>query len=303
MTTLTIRHLATATALAAAALTMAPAAHAGTAAKSKYPVVLVHGFIGFDSILGIDYFYQIIGALEKEGAKVYVASVNPSNTTEFRGEELNKQLDQWKAKDKVAKFNLIGHSQGGPTVRYSAATRSDVVSVSTMSGTHYGSLVADRILAGTTADGGFDKAATSGLKLIGWLSGNKSYKEADLKVSLAALTHAGADAFNAKFPAGQKLEKDNGQYFYSYAGNVVKTNAWDISDSLLTYAGSDYYAGAANDGLVSPAEATWGKPVNMALPWNHLDEINQVLGTIGKGAPEPTTYYVSMVNRLKLKGL
>src|SRR5690606_22995893 len=119
---------------------------------------------------------------------VYIASVNPSQTTEFRGEELNKQLDAWKAAspwyNKIKKFNLIGHSHGGPTVRYSAATRDDIASVSTMSGTHYGSKVADEILAGTTPDGGFDKAATAGLQLIGWLTGNANYKSADLKTAL-----------------------------------------------------------------------------------------------------------------------
>ncbi len=301
MTTLTTRIAATA-ALAAAALTIAPAAHAGTTAKTKYPVVLVHGFIGFDSIIGIDYFYQIRSALEKEGAKVYIASVNPSNTTEFRGEELNKQLDQWKAKDKVAKFNLIGHSHGGPTVRYSAGTRDDIVSVSTMSGTHYGSMVADKILANLTPDGGFDKGATAGLQLIAWLTGNKTSSSADLKIALNALSHTGAAAFNAKFPNGKSLEKDNGQYFYSYAGNMVETHKGDISDPLLTYTGK-YYDGAANDGLVSPDEAKWGKQVRMNLPWNHLDEINHLFAAIGTNAPDPKTYYVSMVNRLKLKGL
>ena len=300
-----IRRVATAVAVAAAAVAITPVAHAGTAAKTKYPIVLVHGFIGFDSILGVvNYFYQIPGALEKEGAKVYIASVNPSQTTEFRGEELNKQLDQWKAKDGVVKFNLIGHSHGGPTVRYSAATRSDIASVSSMSGTHYGSKVADKILANMTPDGGFDKAATGGLKLIGWLTGNKTSSDADLKTALNALSSTGAAAFNARFPNGQNVEKAaNGQFFYSYAGNKVKTsNGGDISDSLLAIT-AEYYEGAANDGLVSPAEAKWGKQINMALPWNHLDEINQVLGSIGTWAPDPKSYYVSMVNRLKWKGL
>ncbi len=301
MSALTLRRVATAVAVAAAAIAVTPAAHAGVQAKTRYPLVLVHGFIGFDSILGVvNYFYQIPGALEKEGAKVYIASVNPSQTTEFRGEELNKQLDQWKAKDNVAKFNLIGHSHGGPTVRYSAATRNDIASVSTMSGTHHGSLVADKILAGTTPDGSFDKLATGGLQLIGWLTGNKTYESADLKTALTALSAQGAAAFNARFPAGRNAERANGQYFYSYAGNLVKTNGWDVSDALLSVTG-EYYAGVANDGLVSPAEATWGKPIKMDLAWNHLDEVNQVLGTLGKGAPDPKAYYVSMANRLKWK--
>lgn len=303
MNTLTLGHRLVGAALAALAMAAAPAAHAGTSAKTKYPVVLVHGFIGFDSILGVvNYFYGIPSALRKEGATVYIAQVNPSQTTEFRGEELNRQLDAWKAKDGVTKFNLIGHSHGGPTARYAAATRDDIASVSSMSGTHYGSKVADTILANTTPEGGFDQIATGGLKLIGWLTGSSSYRDADLKTALFALSSADAARFNAQYPAGRNQEVDNGQYFYSYAGNVVKTNGWDISDALLAYTGK-YYGTQANDGLVSPEEATWGQPVDLALPWNHLDEINQVLGTIGKGAPDPKAYYVSMVARLKAKNL
>ena len=305
MNALKIRHIAAA-AVAAIAVAAAPA-QAGTSAKTKYPVVLVHGFIGFDNILGVvNYFYQIPGALRDEGATVYIASVNPSQTTEFRGEELNKQLDAWKAASpwyaKITKFNLIGHSHGGPTVRYAAGTRNDIVSVSSISGTHHGSKVADEILANTTPDGGFDKLATGGLQLIGWLTGNGTYKNADLKIALKALTHEDSERFNNEFPAGRTAEFENGQYFHSYAGNVVKTNGWDISDLLLAYTGK-YYGTEANDGLVSPAEATWGKPIDLALPWNHLDEINQVLGTIGKGAPDPKAYYVNIANRLKGKGL
>jgi triacylglycerol lipase len=305
MKALKIRHIAAA-AVAAVAVAAVPA-HAGTAAKTKHPVVLVHGFIGFDNILGVvNYFYQIPGALRDEGATVYIASVNPSQTTEFRGEELNKQLDAWKAAspwyNKIQKFNLIGHSHGGPTVRYSAATRSDIASVSTMSGTHYGSKVADEILKGTTPDGGFDKAATAGLQLIGWLTGNTNYKSADLKTALKALSSTDAERFNQEFPAGRNAEYANGQYFYSYAGNLVKTNGWDISDAILAYTGK-YYGTTPNDGLVSPDEAKWGKQIDLALPWNHLDEINQVLGTIGKGAPDPKAYYVNIVGRLKSKGL
>ncbi len=301
MSKLTLRCIALAAAVAGGVATLP--AHAGTAAKTKYPVVLIHGFIGFDNILGVvNYFYQIPGALRAEGATVYIAQVNPSQTTEYRGEELNRQLDTWKAANNIQKFNLIGHSHGGPTARYAASTRDDIASVSSVSGTHYGSKVADEILKGTTPNGGFDKVATAGLQLIGWLTGAKDYQNADLKTALKALSSADSARFNAEHPAGANSEVDGGQYFYSYAGNVVKTNGWDVSDALLAYTGK-YYGGEANDGLVSPAEAKWGKAVDLALPWNHLDEINQVLGLLGKGAPDPKAFYVNAVNRLKLKGL
>jgi triacylglycerol lipase len=299
-----------AVAAVAAATLAAPAAHAGTTAKTKYPIVLVHGFIGFDNVLGIQYFYTIPTKLRDEGATVYIASVNPSQTTEFRGEELIQQMKQWAAKDGVKKFNLIGHSHGGPTVRYAAGTvPSMVASVSSVAGTHFGSKVADDILANTTPGGTFDGAATAGLKLISWLTGNKTTSDADLKTALAALSTSGAAAFNDRFPAGAPTSacgkgpevasiSGNSMRWYSFSGNVVKTNATDISDGLLAYTG-DYFKGEANDGLVSQCSSHWGKVIKDNYPWNHLDEINQVFGAIGKGAPEPAAFYIQHANRLK----
>src|SRR5690554_1647521 len=40
--------------------------------KTKYPIVLTHGMLGFDSILGVDYWYGIPQALRKDGATVYI---------------------------------------------------------------------------------------------------------------------------------------------------------------------------------------------------------------------------------------
>jgi triacylglycerol lipase len=305
----------TAAAVAVAALA-APAANASllNLSKTKYPIVLVHGFIGFDNILGIQYFYQINTALKDDGATVYIASVNPSQTTEFRGEELIQQMKQWAAKDGVKKFNLFGHSHGGPTVRYAAGTVPTMVaSVTTIAGTHQGSKVADDILANVTPDGNFDKAATAGLQLIAWLSGNKTTSDADLKIALNALSAPGAAAFNAKFPVGAPTTScgngpetasvsGNSMKWYSISGTGVKTNSFDVSDALLGYTAA-YFGTTPNDGLVSQCSSHWGKVLKDNYPWNHLDEINQVLNTIGKGAPDPVAWYKSQATRLKLLGL
>ena len=310
-----MRAVCAAVAVAGAAVIAAPAAQAATTgSKTKYPIVLVHGFIGFDNILGIQYFYNIPNSLRNDGATVYVASVNPSQTTEFRGEELVKQLKQWAAKDGVKKFNLIGHSHGGPTVRYAAGTVPAIVaSVTTVAGTHFGSKVADVIGAGTTPGGDFDKVASGGLQLIAWLSGNSTSKDADLLTALGALSSEGAADFNAKFPAGAPTSNcgqgpevasvnGNSIRWYSISGTAVKTNGWDISDALLAYTG-DYFKGEPNDGLVSQCSSHWGKVIKDNYHWNHLDEINQVLGTIGKGDPDPEAFYKQQASRLKALAL
>ena len=54
--------------------------------QTRYPIVLAHGMLGFDSMLGIDYWYGIPQALRRDGAQVYVTEVSQLNTSELRGE-------------------------------------------------------------------------------------------------------------------------------------------------------------------------------------------------------------------------
>ncbi|EXF45779.1 lipase LipC [Pseudomonas sp. BAY1663] len=106
----------------------AQAATAGSGyTETRYPIVLTHGMLGFDSLLGIDYWYGIPTALRRDGAQVYVTEVSQLNTTELRGEELLAQVEEIVAISGKPKVNLIGHSHGGPTVRYVAGVRPDLV--------------------------------------------------------------------------------------------------------------------------------------------------------------------------------
>lgn len=79
--------------------TASQAAAASNTAQTRYPIVLVHGFMGFDDILGVDYFYQVPEDLRRNGATVYVAAVSQVNSSEARGEQLLKQMQQWAARD------------------------------------------------------------------------------------------------------------------------------------------------------------------------------------------------------------
>ena len=128
------------------ALALAAPSHAQSDyTKTRHPIVLVHGLLGFDSLLGIyDYFYGLPSELRSGGAKVYIANVSSSNYTEVRGEQLIRYLDQLRATYGHTKFNLIGHSHGGPTARYVASVRPDLVASMTSVGSpHTGSKVAD----------------------------------------------------------------------------------------------------------------------------------------------------------------
>ena len=60
--------------------------------QTRYPIVLVHGLLGFDKIGPLDYWYRIPAALRADGATVYVTQVSAANSTEVRGEQLLAQV-------------------------------------------------------------------------------------------------------------------------------------------------------------------------------------------------------------------
>lgn len=271
-------------------------------ARTQYPIVLVHGVLGFSDILGIDYFHRVPDDLRAHGATVLVPAVSAVNDPDVRGEQLLKQLKQWSAAGGYQKFNLVAHSLGGPTARYVAGVAPDLVASVTSVGSPH-----DLSGGGGTASAlnfiiNSEVLAEFLGNVIGLVSG-----QPDLPQDQQALQAWARDtpAFNARFPAGkpttfcgQGAEVVDGIFFYSVTGNKPKTNFLDPSD--LTMAVEPGFPG---DGLVPVCAAHWGKVLRDDYPWNHIDEMNHVFGLRGVLAPDPVAFYRSHANRLKTKGL
>lgn len=281
--------------------------------QTKYPVVLTHGLLGFDSILGVDYWYGIPSALRQDGASVYVTEVSQLNTSEARGEELLQQVEEIVAISGKAKVNLIGHSHGGPTIRYVAAVRPDLVaSVTSVGSPHKGSATADFIRQ--VPPGSAGEALLAGIvnglgALINFLSSSNSELEQNALGSLESLNSQGAAAFNDSFPqgvptsaCGEGAYQVNGVRYYSWSGTSPLTNALDVSDLLLG-ASSLPFNGEANDGLVGRCSSHLGKVIRDDYRMNHLDEVNQTLGLTSLFETDPVSVYRQHANRLKNDGL
>jgi triacylglycerol lipase len=137
---------------------------------------------------------------------------------------------------------------------------------------------------------------------VDWASGHKDLPEDE--AALKAWSENTA-AFNTRFPAGMPTTPcgsgaelaSNGVAYYSVTGNKPKTNGLDPADLLMAV------ADIPSDGLVGVCSAAWGKVLRNDYPWNHFDEVNQVLGLLGKGAPDPVAFYRQQVARLKARGL
>ncbi len=278
--------------------------------QTRYPIVLVHGLFGFDSALGVDYFYGIPGSLRQGGAKVYVAQVSAANSTEVRGEQLLAQVKTILAITGAAKVNLVGHSHGGPTTRYVAGVAPQLVaSVTSIGGVNKGSRVADILRgvapAGSVSEAVANAAAKALVGLINLTSGGSGLPQMPT-AALDSLTTAGLANFNRRFPqalpsgCGSGAELVNGVRYYSWTGTTPLTNVLDASDGLLSVMGLTF--GEANDGLVSACSSRLGKHLG-DYRQNHLDEVNQLLGLRDWFSTDPVTLYRQHANRLKQLGL
>jgi triacylglycerol lipase len=281
--------------------------------QTRYPIVLVHGLFGFDNIGPVEYWYGIPGALRSDGARVYVAQVSASNSTEVRGEQLLTQVKQILAATGAAKVNLIGHSHGGPTARYVASVRPDLVaSVTSVGGVNKGSKVAD-ILIGIAPDGSLSNAVlasiTNGLsQLISFLSGSPNLPQ-NANAANVSLSTAGSLKFNAAHPegipttaCGEGAYQVNGVRYFSWSGAKPYTNFLDIVDPALALT-SLAFGSAKNDGLVASCSSHLGHVIRDDYGMNHLDEVNQTIGLVNIFETSPVTLYRQQANRLKNLGL
>ncbi len=288
---------------------------------TKYPIVMVHGALGFDSILFgfLDYWYKIVPDLRAGGAQVFVTTVSGLNSTEVRGEQLATQVRYILAATGAQKVNLIGHSHGGPTIRYVAGIMPEAVaSVTSVGGLNMrGTPIADALMnsQGTPGGDAVQAAGNALAYLIDFTSGKKNSPE-DALQALTALDSKGMAEFNQKFPAGlakadcSELDGPaivNGIRYYSWTGNGIITNYLDPLDIVFAATGLatrllDRSDKSANDGLITVCASLLGKQLGI-YKQNHLDEINNFWGLVSPDDVSPVVIYREQAHRLKMLGL
>ena len=326
------------TTLAATGLMAAPA-QADNSGDTKYPVVLVHGMAGFDSVLGYDYFYGVKSALEAVGTdEIYTPQVTGWENNTARGEELLTYVENLVAMTGATKVNMIGHSQGGPTARYVASVRPDLVaSVTSVGSPHFGSETADLVNSVPDVLQGPVAAIANALgDLMAVVSGDPE-QESNALGTLEALNSDDAIIFNAAHPQGLRQgscqetpyynantgwwgwlfpewvydysvnDGDrvvNGVRYYSWTGTynaLTQSNVLDVADGFLGLASVTH--SEDNDGVVGRCKSHMGEIVRDDYIMNHMDEVNWTFGLRGIGATDPLPVYVQHVKRLKNKGL
>ncbi|MCB0218491.1 MAG: triacylglycerol lipase [Chrysiogenetes bacterium] len=285
------------------------AAHAGHAMAggskppppAKYPVVLSHGFLGFDELLGVvPYFYRIPEALRDEGHTAFTTEVSSFNSIAVRGEQLVEQIEEIRAITGKSKVNLLGHSMGGLDVRYAAhvlgATK--VASVTTMGTPHRGAPGPDilvQILEGDPT--GISPALLNALGTVfgGYITNGDLSLPQDATTAVINLSSPFLYQWN------QEFTNVPGIYYQSYTGSSVFNISLDPLDAVMAVA-SVLFLFEPNDGLVGVNSAKWGNQRNMNLNANHMDEVNQLLGSTGLFGLDARGLYKDIARDLQKRG-
>jgi triacylglycerol lipase len=126
------------------------AARRAKPSTTQYPILLAHGYFGFDRIgapqRGREYFRGVRQRLEALGHAVHVARVSPAAGIGRRAAQLARQIEQLDA----PRLNIIAHSMGGLDARYAIARlglAQRVASLTTIGTPHHGTPLADLTLA------------------------------------------------------------------------------------------------------------------------------------------------------------
>jgi triacylglycerol lipase len=288
-----------------------------------YPIVLAHGFFGFEQFAGIDaitYFYQVKDALAAAGEPmVYTPAVDPFNDSTYRGAQLQAEIEKILDQTGYAKVNIIGHSQGGLDARVVASDRPDLVaSVTTIATPHQGTPIAD-VIIGAVSDPNTQKLVDWLVQQIGYALYDTTGQKTSLWKPLELFSKDGIAAFNQKYPdrAGVRYWSLSGRSGWSLGvvackpdQNVPFVDKWqletDPTDALLSVT-ETFLSGSLNqlpnDGLVRVEDAKWGTFLG-CVPADHLDEIGQLLGD-SPGLGNQYDYlelYLELVKYLRAQG-
>ncbi|MDD9939657.1 MAG: hypothetical protein OXU20_01215 [Myxococcales bacterium] len=242
---------------------------------TKYPIVLAHGWFGFDAValpgLRQEYFRGVRAALEDHGNEVLVPKVSPVASIKRRAEQLSDQLSRYD----VDRVNIVAHSMGGLDARYAIThlgMAPRVASLTTFGTPHRGTPLADRgLLLGDDS----------------WVRKMLSMTGPDMD-GLRDLTVRRMEAFNESVPDVPSVT------YMSYLG-WVEPGAGAVNRLLQPgYRFLNRCAGH-NDGLVPASSQRWGDVLGSA----QADHWAQIGWSRGLDAP---AFYLGLVQTLARSG-
>jgi triacylglycerol lipase len=306
-----IRRIFTALALSIFLATPLLASGGGSSSKplaGSYPIVLVHGILGFNDSTGmlggaVKYWGGISQYLRDQGVPVLTPGTNPMDHSIDRANGTAYQVNQWMAANGYSKVHLIGHSQGGPVTRYMynniSSIKNKIATVSTVNGVNHGTPIADIGLA-VIPDFLEPFVATivnTFASIIYVAGGHPSSQDVIAMTQSLSISYI-KGTFN---PANPKTYK-----VYSYGSKMAWADLIQHPLMGLTYpatwAGGLFYSGvsADNDGVVPLSAQKWGTwKGSPSTSWwvtglDHLQMTTLSLLGVVNGNFDAEGYYLSM---------
>ena len=235
----------------------------------RFPVVLAHGFMGFDE-LGLGerkhgYFRGIGPHLESVGAQVYIPRLPPATTIEVRAQRLDDLIRSLPE----PRVNIVAHSMGGLDARFAISRLGlapRVASLTTIGTPHLGTPLAN-----------------AGNALFGAIS--RMLRRFFDVVAFGDLTRQGMAQFNAR------VKDATGVAYASVVGRSgrLRTNPllWPSHLYLAQRSG-------ANDGIVPAESPRWGEVVR-EIDADHWAQI-------GWGGFDARELYEDLLRELRGRG-
>ncbi len=325
---------------------------ADTSCKTRYPIILAHGMGFYPTSTLPNSFPGIVEALRACGATVYVTQVEPLGTSvEKAGQFVNGytfngvrygNFRGLQAATGAAKFNIIGHSQGGLYTRYAISNLGIapyVASLTTVDSPHRGSLIdtitalqgklmpdlATKLMAAVNpynyaylANATGDSIATVAAKAK---ANTEDLSVENMVFNFNPRTPNRAGVYYQSFSCAYKVYtplkstlEGLQQMIDLYTNRLPKQpNPEDgMAIANFTQAGMHNYAstcfqygGGLGDGLVQVSSAKWGNYLGTQFgAWYNYKGLNHFDAiNISKGATwNAVGYYVQVVKNLKAKG-
>ena len=246
---------------------------------TRFPIVLVHGWTGFEAIGPLTYFFNVHDDLAGLGFPIEVAVLDPYNSTTVRSGQLATQVDEFLVAQRARKVDLLGHSQGGIDSRAVVASHGygdRVSALISVASPHRGTYIMDLALG--LAPGPVED--TVGL-LLNFLGAVTAQQKSDAKASFYSLSEAYMQGeFNPMNPDDPQVQ------YISYTGRTCDAlgfldpdrDCQDLVDPLIGWGYAILQpARGDNDGLVTVESAEWGEYRGEMIA-DHIDEVGQIAG-------------------------
>lgn len=261
-----------------------------------WPVLLVHGFSGFNRLGPLEYYFRVIDTLADEGEReIFAPALPPYNSVAERAPFLGLAIDQVLRDTSAAKLHLIAHSQGGLDARYAISVLGyddRVATLTTVATPHRGSPLGDYVLG--LPENTLDPVAL----LLAWLIGASDDPSAapdgnndwhsDMDASARSVSTEAVAAYNAAYPDSPRVPIFSIAAVSSMqrAPELCGASEWgrlsrfDLVDPLLlptatVLGGWNPLNRRPNDGIVPTASMIWGTFVG-CIPADHFDEVGQI---------------------------